>query len=35
MAVLLTLIRACDRITVMEVDLGDGFTKPLAIRSQT
>jgi hypothetical protein len=24
-AVLLTLIRGCDRITVMEVDLGDGF----------
>jgi hypothetical protein len=24
-AVLLTLIRACDRIAVMEVDLGDGF----------
>jgi hypothetical protein len=32
-AVLLTLIRACDRITVMEVDLGDGFPDPLAIRS--
>ena len=30
-AVLLTLIRACDRITVMEVDLGDGFPEHLAI----
>jgi hypothetical protein len=34
-AVLLTLIRACDRITVMEVDLGGGFPDPLAIRSPT
>jgi hypothetical protein len=32
-AVLLTLIRACDRITVMEVDLGDGFAEHLAIES--
>jgi hypothetical protein len=32
-AVLLTLIRACDRITVMEVDLGDGFAEHLAIGS--
>jgi hypothetical protein len=30
-AVLLTLIRACDRITVMEVDLGDGFAEHLAV----
>ena len=34
-AVLLTLIRACDRITVMEVDLGDGFAEPLAVQSRT
>ena len=34
-AVLLTLIRACDRITVIEVDLGGGFPDPLAIRSPT
>jgi hypothetical protein len=32
-AVLLTLIRACDRITVMEVDLGDGLAEHLAIGS--
>jgi hypothetical protein len=32
-AVLLTLIRACDRITVMEVDLGDGSAEPLATQS--
>jgi len=32
-AVLLTLIRACDLTTVMEVDLGDGFAEHLAIRS--
>jgi hypothetical protein len=32
-AVLLTLIRACDRITVMEVDLGEGFAEHLAIGS--
>ena len=31
MAVLLTLIRACDRITVIEVDLGEGFAEHLAI----
>jgi len=35
MAVLLTLIRACDRITVMEVDLGDGFAEQLAVQSRT
>src|SRR5215217_6003161 len=34
-AVLLTLIRACDRITVMEVDLGDGSAEPLAVQSRT
>ena len=34
-AVLLTLIRACDRITVMEVDLGDGFAEHLAVQSRT
>ena len=34
-AVLLTLIRACDRITVMEVDLGDGFAGQLAVQSRT
>jgi len=32
-AVLLTLIRACDLITEMEVDLGDGFAEHPAIRS--
>ena len=35
MAVLLTLIRACDLTTAMEVDLGDGFTHHLTIRSPT
>jgi hypothetical protein len=34
-AVLVTLIRACDLTTVMEVDLGDRFTQHLAIRSPT
>jgi hypothetical protein len=29
--VLLTLIRACDLTTVLEVDLGDGFAEYLAI----
>jgi hypothetical protein len=32
-AVLLTLIRACDLTTVMEVDLGDGFPEHLTIGS--
>jgi hypothetical protein len=30
-AVLLTLIRACDLITEMEVDLGDGFAEHVTI----
>jgi hypothetical protein len=30
-AVLLTLIRACDLTTVLELDLGDGFAENLAI----
>jgi hypothetical protein len=30
-AVLLALIRACERITAMEVDLGEGFAEHLAI----
>ena len=30
-AVLLTLIRACDLTTVLEVDLGDGFARHLTI----
>jgi hypothetical protein len=30
-AVLLTLIRACDLTTVLEVDLGDGFAEYLAV----
>jgi hypothetical protein len=34
-AVLLTLTRACDRITVLEVDLGDGFAEHLTIRYPT
>jgi hypothetical protein len=34
-AVLLTLIRACDLATMMEVDLGDGFAEHLTIRSPT
>jgi hypothetical protein len=34
-AVLLTLIRACDLTTMMEVDLGDGFAEHLTIRSPT
>ena len=34
-AVLLTLIRACDLITEMEVDLGDGFAEHLTIGSPT
>jgi hypothetical protein len=34
-AVLLTLIRACDRITVMEVDIGEGFAEHLAVQSRT
>jgi hypothetical protein len=34
-AVLLTLIRACDLTTAMEVDLGDGFAEHLTIRSPT
>jgi hypothetical protein len=32
-AVLLTLIRACDLTTAMEVDLGDGFAEHPTIRS--
>jgi hypothetical protein len=34
-AVPLTLIRACDLTTMMEVDLGDGFAEHLTIRSPT
>jgi hypothetical protein len=34
-AVLVTLIRACDLTTALEVDLGDRFTQHLAIRSPT
>jgi hypothetical protein len=34
-AVLLTLIRACDLTTVLEVDLGDGFPEHLTIGSPT
>jgi hypothetical protein len=34
-ALLLTLIRACDLITEMEVDLGDGFAEALAIGYST
>jgi hypothetical protein len=34
-AVLLTLIRACDLTTAMEVDLGDGFAEHLTIGSST
>jgi hypothetical protein len=34
-AVLLTLIRACDLTTMMDVDLGDGFAEHLTIRSPT
>jgi hypothetical protein len=34
-AVLVTLIRACDLTTVLEVDLGDGFAEHLTIRSPT
>jgi hypothetical protein len=34
-AVLVTLIRACDLTTAMEVDLGDRFTHHLTIRSPT
>jgi hypothetical protein len=33
--VLLTLIRACDLTTAMEVDLGDGFAEHLTIGSST
>jgi hypothetical protein len=34
-AMLVTLIRACDLTTVMEVDLGDRFPHHLTIRSPT
>jgi hypothetical protein len=34
-AVLLTLIRACDLTTVLEVDLGDGFAKHLTVGHPT
>ena len=34
-AVLLTLIRACDLTTVLEVDLGDGFAEYLAVGDPT
>jgi hypothetical protein len=34
-AVLLTLIRACDLTTVLEVDLGDGFAESLTVGHPT